>query len=115
MATREEPQSWATYNLRYKAGTSKTYLLRYKVNGNPVNLTGYTATFAVRVNGKNAVTFSTGSGITLGGAAGTITIAISATALARVPKGKHSHYLELVSPTGEQVPVMDGAFLVVAE
>lgn len=49
-------------------------------SGALVNLTGYTANFIARPSqnyGADALSLSVGSGITLGGAAGTITILIS--------------------------------------
>lgn len=58
--------------------------------GGPViDLTGKAATFKVRasVNGTNLVSLSVGSGITLGGAAGTIDLEIDKTVTGTLPYG----------------------------
>ncbi len=57
--------------------------------GPAIDMTGKTATFKIRasVSGSDLVSLSVGSGITLGGAAGTIDLAISKTATANLPTG----------------------------
>jgi hypothetical protein len=67
----------------------------------PVDLTGYTARMMVRSDYENPtalVSLTTENGrITLGGAAGTITLLISATDTAGFTKGDYVYDLELVS------------------
>lgn len=48
-------------------------------DGTAVDLQGYTASVRIGAGGNAAVTLTQGSGITLGGAAGTIQIVVSAT------------------------------------
>ena len=86
--------------------------------GVPVNLTNYTARMQVRATASSASTLlsltSSGGDITLGGTAGTITIAISATATAAVAAGCYVYDLELVD--GATVyRLLQGDFTVDAE
>ena len=85
----------------------------------PVNLTGYTARMQAREEYESATAFidiTTGNGgITLGGAAGTIALLLSATATAAIT-AEHGYYdLELVSPTGRVYRLLQGKICVSKE
>jgi len=88
----------------------------WKINGNPVNLTGYTARLQVRANRSFdpmlSLTSGTGGGITLTAADGRVTISISAAATSGLHVGKHKYDLELVSAGGEVTRLVKGMFTV---
>lgn len=109
----EEKKKWATLTLRAKRQASYSKALTYKLNGTALNLTNYTATLTVTVNGKVAVTLTNGNGLTLGGAAGTITIFFTKAQMASLPVGRHAIYLEVTNQAGtEDTPIFDGTFVV---
>ena len=71
-----------------------------------VNLTGYTARLIVRKDYASApvIDLANGSGITLGGTAGTIDINITAAQTERLPVMTGVYDLELYALTGSGVP-----------
>lgn len=84
-----------------------------------VNLTGYTARMQLRT-AANAATpvleATTENGrITLGGAAGTITLNLSATVTAALPANQYAYDLELVSGSGQVTRLIEGFTTVDAE
>lgn len=86
----------------------------------PVNLTGYSARMQVRteVDATDTIldlTSLVGGAITLGGAAGTIALDLSATSTADVTPGTHVYDLELVSGAGVVTRLLQGSFVVSAE
>lgn len=72
-------------NLRMRIGTDVRIVLRLKNQGTPVNLTGFQASLRC----GNGLALDTGSmgGITLGGAAGTITISVPKERTRTIPLG----------------------------
>lgn len=89
------------------------------MNQGELNLTGYTARMQAREEYESATAFldiTTGNGgITLGGAAGTIALLLSATATAAIT-AEHGYYdLELVSPTGRVYRLLQGKICVSKE
>ena len=87
--------------------------------GTAINLTGYSARMQVRETYSSAstiVSLTNGSGITLGGAAGTIAILISATTTAALTAPFSGVYdLELVSAGGVVTRLLQGAATVTPE
>jgi hypothetical protein len=88
--------------------------------GTPVNLTGYTARMQVRDGydgGSAIVSLTSGTGITLGGTAGTILLELTPTQTAAIdatPSGQYVYDLELVS--GSTVTrLVQGTFIVSPE
>ena len=86
-------------------------------NGNtPWNLTGYTATMTIRpFVGSNTTTLvlTNGSGITLGGAAGTVDITISAAVTADFSPSRYAY--DFVLNSGSVVTrLLEGQFIVTA-
>lgn len=86
----------------------------------PVNLTGYEARMQVReeIDSTDTIldlTSLIGGAITLGGAAGTIELDLSATATAEVTPGTHVYDLELESGAGVVTRLLQGNFVVSAE
>ena len=89
------------YNIVCDQGATFSRVLTWKQsNGTPVNLTGYTARMQVRdhyASSSSVLTLTTeNGGITLGGAAGTITLAATATATAALTADTYVYDLELV-------------------
>jgi hypothetical protein len=70
-----------------------------------VNLTGYTATLTIN---DGELVLTSGSGLTLGGAAGTVAIVITAEQTASLTNGGGRFRLDLVSAGGVALPRMRG-------
>lgn len=82
----------------------------------PVNLTGYTARMMVRRRAEVStalISLTDASGIALGGAAGTITVTLTATQTTSLPAGKLVYDLELVSPAGVVTNIARGTLTVI--
>ena len=104
-----------TYDIICPQGATFDRTFTYSVGGSAVNLTGYTAALQVRSAsdaGTALISLSTGgSGLVLGGTAGTITATISASATNGVPAGSYAYDLELYQ--GDTVTrLLQGAFTV---
>lgn len=102
-----------TYDLLCPQGVTFDKTFTWTIGGTAVNLTGYTGALQVR-SGSDAtdalVSLSTGgSGLVLGGTAGTITASISATVTAALEPGSYAWDLELYQ--GANVTrLLQGAF-----
>jgi len=102
-------------------GANFDYTLTWQTNGTAVNLTGYTARMQVRESydaGTAVVSLTSGTGITLGGTAGTIGLALSATATAALdgtPNTQYIYDLELVTGAGYVTRLVEGRFMVYPE
>lgn len=90
-----------TYNIIADQGSTFTRQLVWKnANGTPINLTGYTARMQVRETfdaPDHVLELTTSSGITLGGALGTIDLLASASTMAGLTAKVYVYDLELVS------------------
>jgi len=87
-------------------------------SGAPINLTGYTAALQIRTSplAKTSVlSLATGSGITLGGAAGTIAIHATAAQTGAITNGKYAYDLELTSAGGVVTRLINGTVEVSAQ
>lgn len=105
-------------NLDLYQGASWSYVLTWKVDGNPVNLTSYSARLQARVTADattTALSLTTGSGITLGGAAGTVSLARSSAQTAALTPGRYLYDLELESAGGEVTRLIEGELIIHAE
>lgn len=82
--------------------------------GAPVDLTGYTARMDVRTapGGSLVASIIQGSGIVLGGAAGTITPTLSAAATGAMRAGTYAYDILLTSPAGFVTRLLAGSFTV---
>lgn len=89
------------YDLVIEQGATFSQRITYKVPaGTPVDLTGYTARLQLRKTPSSPITLSLtteNGGITLGGAAGTIDLAVTATASAALAADVYVYDLELVN------------------
>lgn len=84
----------------------------YSVGGTPVDVTGWTATFTIRSSTATLATATVGSGITLGGAAGTIAVAFTSTVMEDIPAGSYQYTLTLTPSAGQSFPLAAGTLTV---
>jgi Na+/serine symporter len=99
-------------------GSTFSRRLTYKIDDIPVNLTGYSSRLQVRETHYDAdtiVSLTSGSGITLGGSAGTIDILIAASATALFDAGTWVYDLEIQSTNGTIDRLVEGSFIVTPE
>ena len=83
-----------------------------------VNLTGYSARMQVRrtySSDSADLTLTQRGGLALGGAAGTIVISISASAMARIPAGSYVYDLEIIESSGVVKKILSGKFDITGE
>ena len=107
-----------TLDLSIEQGATYNLVLTWRIDGTAVNLTGYTARLQARVDVEDTETvlsLTSGAGITLGGAAGTITLNQTATQTALLPAGTYIYDLELVSGGGVVTRLVQGELIVSAE
>jgi len=93
-------QSPGALDLDMYQGATWEYTLTWKLNGAPVDLSAYSARMMARSSYAAAsavLSLTNGSGITLGGTAGTIVLAASAVTTAGVAAAQYVYDLELVS------------------
>jgi len=109
----------STYDITADQGANYAATLTYRDSANTIiNLTGYSARMQVRKTIGSTTPYlslTQASGITLGGAAGTVAIAISAATLAAVPAGNYVYDLELISGAGAVIRLISGDFVVTGE
>lgn len=100
------------YDLCLQQGATFRRVIRWKADGALVDLTGYTARMQIRATAEAATTLldltTENNRIALGGAAGTITLSISATDTAALPAGRAVYDLELVAPDGTVTNLLGG-------
>jgi hypothetical protein len=99
-------------------GSTFRKTVTYKIDDVPVNITGYTSRLQVREThySTNTITsLTSGSGITLGGSAGTIDILISASATATFDPGNWVYDLEVQSSSGIVDRLIEGSFIITPE
>jgi len=106
------------YNFTIEQGATFNLLMTWKIDNVAVNLTGYTARLQARIDVDEIDTIlslTTGAGITLGGAAGTISLDQTATQTALLPKGEYVYDLELQSSGGIVTRLLQGELNISAE
>ena len=105
------------YNFTIEQGATFSRTLTWMINSSLVDLTGYSARLKARNNSSKLVVFSltSSSGITLGGAAGTIALSVSATDTADLIPGKYSYDIELESSGGEVTRLVRGTLTISPE
>jgi hypothetical protein len=106
------------YNFTIEQGATFNLLMTWKIDNVAVNLTGYTARLQARIDVDETDTIlslTTGAGITLGGAAGTINLDQTATQTALLPKGEYVYDLELQSSGGIVTRLLQGELNISAE
>lgn len=108
-----------TLDFTIEQGATFNLLLTWKINTVPVNLTGYTARLAARVDVEDtevilSLTTANG-GITLGGSAGTISLDQTATQTTLLPAGTYVYDLELIASNSTVTRLVQGELLISPE
>lgn len=104
-------------NFTCPQGSTFSKSLTYNIDGEPIDLTGYSARLQVRefhYSDSTVVNLTSGSGITLGGSAGTIDVLIDAETTAEFEAGNYVYDLELVV-SGTVNRIIEGKFIVTPE
>lgn len=105
------------YNITAYQGATYDLNLTWTIGGTAVNLTNYSAAMQVRTAANSTATvfsLTNGTGITLGGTAGTIAINISSESMGAASPGQYVYDLELDS--GATVTrLIQGTFQIQAE
>ena len=99
-------------------GSTFRRTLTYTLDNIPIDLTGYSSRLQVReayYSTDPVVSLVSGSGITMGGSAGTIDILISASTTSGFPTGVHVYDLEIISPSNDVDRLIEGTFNVTPE
>lgn len=101
-------------------GATFNLLLTWEIDGVPVNITNWTARLQARVDVEEtetilSLTSAAGGGITLGGAAGTISLDRTATQTALLPAGGYIYDLELISAAGAVTRLIQGEVVISPE
>jgi hypothetical protein len=87
-------------------------------NGTPINITSYTSALQIRSLPSDPTTvlsLSTGSGITITGATGTVEVHATATQTRAIDEGTYYYDLEITAPTGVVTRLVQGQVVVSAE
>lgn len=111
-------QAPGALNLDVFQGATLSYVLTWEIDGAPVNLIGYTARLQARATSDAtavALAMTSGSGITLGGGAGTVALSRSAAETAALTPGRYVYDLELQSGQGEVTRLVQGELIIHAE
>lgn len=109
-----------TLDFTIEQGATFNLLLTWKIDTVPVNLTNWTARLQARVDVEDtetvlSLTTDANGGITLGGAAGTISLDRTATQTALLPGGTYVYDLELISAIGAVTRLVQGELTISAE
>jgi hypothetical protein len=104
-----------TYNITAYQGADFDRTFTITQSGTALNLTGYSSAMQVREAADSTaylLNLTSGSGITLGGTAGTITVAITSAQSSAIPAGSYAYDLEIISGSGAVTRLLQGGFTV---
>jgi hypothetical protein len=107
-----------SYNISARQGSTFNLSFTIDTDGTVWNLTGYTAAMQVRkatTSSTAILSLTSGSGITLGGSAGTVAVTASASTMASLPAGTWVYDLELTSGNGTVYAILSGKFIIQPE
>ena len=109
-----------TYDITIYQGTTFNQQFTWKDQNNAlVNLTGYTARMMARAGIDSSTPFITlttaNGGISLGGAAGTITLLMSDASTSALVNGKGVYDLEVINGSGTVTRLLQGNIFISAE
>lgn len=102
-----------TYNITAYQGANWDRTFTITQGGTALNLTGYTSAMQVREAADSTaylLSLTSSAGITLGGTAGTITVAITSAQSSAIPAGSYAYDLEIISSGGEVTRLLQGGF-----
>jgi hypothetical protein len=106
-------------NLTFSQGATWKLAMTYtNAEAEPIDLTSYTARMQARPSYESAqvvLNLTAGTGITLGGTAGTIDLLVPATTTATIGAAQYVYDLEIESPSGEVSRVVQGTLSVTPE
>lgn len=109
-----------SFDFTIEQGATFNLAMTWKIDDVPVNLTNWTARLQARVDVEDtetilSLTTDAGGGITLGGAAGTITLDRNATQTALLQTGQFVYDLELISGVSTVTRLLQGQLTISAE
>ena len=108
-----------SFDFTIEQGATFNLVMTWKIDGVAVNLTGYTARLQARVDVADTTTVlsmtTAGGGITLGGAAGTITLDQTATQTTALSVGSFVYDLEIISSAAVVTRLLQGELIISAE
>ena len=101
------------YNITAYQGADFDRTFTITQSGTALNLTGYTSAMQVREAADSTaflISLTSGTGITLGGTAGTVAVAITSAQSSAIPSGSYAYDLEIISGAGQVTRLLQGAF-----
>ena len=109
-----------TLNFTIEQGATFELVMTWEIDAAPVDLTGWSARLQARVDFQStntilSLTTDPGDGITLGGAAGTITLDQNDAQTTDLPVGSFVYDLELISGDNIVTRLLQGELIVSAE
>lgn len=122
-----QPYIYNLQNVAINTASSTQFTVTNGATGNyisggiataPVNITGYTAALQLRSLPSDAtavLSLTSGSGITIAGSTGTISVHATANQTRAIDEGPYYYDLEITSPTGIVTRVAQGQVVVLAE
>lgn len=105
----------AKWNVVTQTNEALSLSLVWAVDGVPVNLTGYSAALQVRASAEaldSSLSLTEASGLTLGGAAGSVGVYASAAQVGALGPGVFAYDLVLTSGGGVSTALLAGDFIV---
>lgn len=106
-------------NLTFSQGATWKLAMTYTdAEGTPVDLSDYTARMQARTSydaGTATLSLTNGTGIALGGTAGTIELLVPAATTAQIPAEQYVYDLEIESDSSEVTRVVQGTLIVTPE
>lgn len=104
------------YNIVADQGATFTRTVYWKdVNGNPIDLTDYSARMQVRAKYTSTtptLSLVSPTNISLGGGSGSVIVVVSATTMAAVTAGEYVYDLEMVASNNVVTRLLQGTFTV---
>lgn len=107
------------YNMTCYQGATFSLAPVWKINGQVVNLTDYTAVMQVRTSPDDPtvlVELSTANGrITITGTSGLVSLSLNAATTAALDAGQYVYDLELTAPDSTVTRLLQGGFVVIPQ
>ena len=112
----EEQMTPGRYNMKVYQGSTFSLAPQWKIDGNYVNVTGYTANMVVRnspTSSTSIITLSSSNGrITVGTTNGKFTLSITAADTTALAAGQYVYDLEVTAPDSTVTRLLEGGFTV---